>query len=100
MRQRIPTANSGKVKIKIDQSRLFTKRRMLGAHNKERANPVYICVTADKTTKNDKTLPTILDKTLDKVTYLESIFPNSVALAILPSLLSLEAVLLCLQKKA
>lgn len=37
--------------------------------------------------------------TLDKMAYLESIFLNIVNVAILPSPLHLEAVLLCLQKK-
>ena len=43
---------------------------------------------------------TILDKTVEKIVYLDSIFLNIVAVPVLPSPLPLKAMLLCIQKKA
>ena len=45
-------------------------------------------------------LATILDKTVEKIVYLDSIFLNIVAVPVLPSPLTLKAMLLCIQKKA
>ena len=42
---------------------------------------------------------TILDKTVEKIVYLGSIFLNIIAVPILPSPLPLKAMLLCIQKK-
>ena len=43
---------------------------------------------------------TILDKTVEKILYLDSIFLNIVAVPVLPCPLPLKAMLLCIQKKA
>ena len=45
-------------------------------------------------------IPTILDKTVEKILYLDSIFLNIVAVPVLASPLPLKAMLWCIQKKA